>query len=126
MGEGSELLVTTYELRGTLITIFFKNGHPDSSIVMRTAKRDLKSLKSYQLLRGKTGLEQQHPLVPVRKRSTVLIHNDLIQESQQDCNQDSKGTVAGKRSLHECFLFRPVLSGPTKLIKMTLNGNDRL
>lgn len=63
--SGVKSWVTTHGLSGTLETILFEAGHEESSVALRTGNQDLKSLKSYQNLRGCLGKRQQRDLIDI-------------------------------------------------------------
>lgn len=130
-GEGSNFWVTTHGLRGTLATILFENGHSDSSVAMRTGHRDPKSLKSYQHLRGSTGLQQQRALAP---SSTSCVGPPLVPQCSGDntlhplepspkrSKAEDKQPSTGSASNSALFSDIRDMSGNT--INITINYGD--
>lgn len=61
--DGSKRWMTTYRLRGTLVTSLFESGHSDTSVSNKTSHRDLRSSTLYQNLRGGEGKRQQRDII---------------------------------------------------------------
>lgn len=75
----------THELRETIATLLFKADHSDSSDLLRTRHRGPLSLQSYQHLRERLKICQQHDILfqtDVKERkskiSNLLFKADII------------------------------------------------
>ncbi len=58
-GEGFVNIITAHSFRATMIQGLLDANHPETAIAKRTGHKDMKSLKSYNNLRGDQSKAQQ-------------------------------------------------------------------